>query len=183
MLFRTDTTVLNGDRVFDDLIYYRLQMLTGLRPSELLGLMWSDIQGDILTVQRGINIRGEITQDKNTNAKRGIALSNLAKAAIEGQRAQNLQTLYIFPMKEQHYARRLKKYCLANGITTVTPYQMRHTFVSIAKTLPAGEIKSLVGHSQSMDTFGTYGHAVNGEAQQTASKLDTIFSEILSSGL
>ena len=85
-------------------------------------------------------------------------------------------------MKEQHYARRLKKYCLANGITPVTPYQMRHTFVSIAKTLPAGEIKSLVGHSQSMDTFGTYGHAVNGEAQQTASKLHTVFSEILSSG-
>ena len=86
-------------------------------------------------------------------------------------------------MKEQHYAKRLKKYCAANGITQVTPYEMRHTFVSIAKSLPEGEIKTLVGHSKSMDTFGTYGHAVNGEAQQTASKLDVIFAEILSSGL
>lgn len=184
VLFNTDTTILNGEQVFDDLIYaYRLQVLTGLRPSELLGLMWSDIQGDILTVQRGINIRGEITQGKNINAKRGIALSSLAKAAIEGQRAQNLKALYIFPMKEQHYAKRLKKYCAANGITQVTPYEMRHTFVSIAKSLPEGEVKSLVGHSKSMDTFGTYGHAVNGEAQQTASKLDVIFTEILTSGL
>lgn len=118
------------------LIYaYRLQALTGLRPSELLGL-WNDVQGDIITMQRGITIRGEITQGKNANAKRGIALSGLAKTALEAQRAQNLQSLYVFPIKEQHYARRLKKYCHANWITPVTPYEMRHTFVSIAKSLP-----------------------------------------------
>ena len=37
--------------------------------------------------------------------------------------------------------------------------------------MPAGEVKGLVGHSQSMDTFGIYGHALQGEDAATAGKL------------
>ena len=45
-------------------------------------------------------------------------------------------------------------------------YELRHTFVSVVKTLPAGEVKGLVGHSQDMDTFGVYGHTLTGEAEE-----------------
>ncbi len=47
----------------------------------------------------------------------------------------------------------LRRCCEYNGITVVTPYELRHTFVSIAKSLPAGMVKSIVGHSESMDTL------------------------------
>lgn len=42
---------------------------------------------------------------------------------------------------------------------------------SKVKELPAGEVKGLVGHSQSMDTFGIYGHALQGEDAATSGKL------------
>ena len=61
----------------------------------------------------------------------------------------------------------------------ISPYEMRHTFVSIAKNLSEGQIKPLIGHSRNMDTFGTYGHEINGELQQTAQEIDHLFAEIL----
>ena len=60
---------------------------------------------------------------------------------------------------------------------------MRHTFVSISKQLPEGKVKSLVGHSRNMDTYGIYGHEVNGELERTAKELDEIFNGILTSVL
>ena len=38
----------------------------------------------------------------------------------------------------------LLRCCEYNGITVVTPYEFRHTFVSIAKNLPATTRKALL---------------------------------------
>lgn len=49
-LFQVDTTLYYRKRIQDPYINaYRFQVLTGLRPGELLGLRWADIRGD--TVQ------------------------------------------------------------------------------------------------------------------------------------
>lgn len=37
----------------------------------------------------------------------------------------------------------------------------------------------LVGHSRNMDTFGVYGHQLNGEAEQTAAEIGALFEKIL----
>lgn len=87
---------------------------------------------------------------------------------------------YIFDLPSPTaYRERWQKYCEANNMTKTTPYELRHTFVSVAKTLPAGEVKSLVGHSQSMDTFGVYGHALVGEDARTAEKINGLFERIV----
>ncbi len=62
-----------------------------------------------------------------------------------------------------------------NNIGAVTPYELRHTFVSVMKTLPAGEVKELVGHSMNMDTFGTYAHYLDGNDERTAQSVSTAF--------
>lgn len=36
----------------------------------------------------------------------------------------------------------------------------------------------LVGHSQSMDTFGIYGHALQGEDAATSGKLGALFESL-----
>lgn len=59
--------------------------------------------------------------------------------------------------------------------------QLRHTFVSIASALPEGQLKQIVGHSKNMDTFGVYGHAVNGQAEKIASAIDETFKDVLKS--
>lgn len=51
--------------------------------------------------------------------------------------------------------------------------------MSVVKTLPAGEVKPLVGHSEDMDTFGIYGHALTGDAENTARAVNGVFLRLL----
>ncbi|MGN0707334.1 MAG: hypothetical protein ACI4JC_04975 [Faecalibacterium sp.] len=88
VLFSVDATLYRGKRRPDDFIHaYRFQVLTGLRPGELLGLRWTDIQGDTVNVRRAVNVMGEETQGKNENAVRSFVLSGMARAVLEQQRA------------------------------------------------------------------------------------------------
>ena len=62
-----------------------------------------------------------------------------------------------------------------------TLYSLRHTFVSIISSqthLAEGTIREIVGHSQSMDTFGTYKHAVAGELENAASVINLTFERL-----
>ena len=80
---------------------------------------------------------------------------------------------------EQHYYKRWRTYCAANSLTPCSLYELRHTFVSVVKTLPAGEVKSLVGHSADMDTFGIYAHTLTGDAAHTAQAVNGVFLQVL----
>ena len=70
-------------------------------------------------------------------------------------------------------------FCAANEMEPVSLYELRHTFVSVVKTLPAGEVKPLVGNSQDMDTFGQYSHALTGDAENTARAVNAAFMKLL----
>lgn len=61
----------------------------------------------------------------------------------------------------------------------VTPYELRHTFVSAVKTLPEGYLKRLVGHSKDMDTYGVYSHEMTTDDAETAAMVQDIFKGIL----
>lgn len=180
-LFSIDTTLYRGKRVHDDYIHaYRFEVLTGLRPGELLGLRWADIRGNMVFVSRAINVLGEQTQGKNQNAVRAFVLSDLAHAVLEEQREVTGAGESVFALKsEAYYYKRWQVYCRVNDIPPVSAYEMRHTFVSVAKRLPAGEVKALVGHSQDMDTFGVYSHALTGDAENTAQAVNDTFSQLL----
>lgn len=179
-LLNLDNTTYRGKAMPDELVHlYRLAVLTGLRPGELLGLRWQDVQGDTVTVQGAVNIYGERTRGKNDNAVRRFELSALARQEMDAQRALTGRLEYVAPqIREAHLLRRWRRFCEHNGITPVTLYEMRHTFVSIAQQLPEGQLKALVGHSRSMDTFGVYGHHVDGQDADAAARLNAIFGGI-----
>ena len=48
------------------------------------------------------------------------------------------------------------------------------------QTLPEGLVKAVGGHSRSMDTFGVYGHEVQGDKTLTAQLLQERFTNLLS---
>lgn len=164
-------------------------VLTGLRPSEGLGLRIEDIKGEEAFVRRGINAKGKITEGKNSNAKRIIPLSSMARQIITQTIARNnrknLRTSWIFcdihgdqgnqsTMRNQWLE--LKKERDLKG----TVYSLRHTFISLTKaTLPESVLKGIVGHSASMDTYGVYGHHVEGENRKSAQIIDLTFGEVL----
>ena len=180
-LFSIDTTLYRGKRVHDDFIHaYRFEVLTGLRPGELLGLRWADIKGSTVNLSRAINVKGIETRGKNENAVRSFVLSDVAKAVLEAQRAITGHCKSVFCLEtERRYYKRWKVYCAANDLQPVSLYELRHTFVSVVKTLPAGEVKELVGHSEDMDTFGVYSHALTGEDIATAQAVNAVFLKLL----
>ena len=82
-------------------------------------------------------------------------------------------------MMEKSYRTRWQRYCQANNLPKTSPYELRHTFVSAVQTLPEGAVKSIIGHSKSMDTFGVYGHAIEGLSDTTTHLVEQVFKEIL----
>ena len=180
-LFSIDTTLYRNKRVHDDYINaYRFAVLTGLRPGELLGLRWADIKGSTVNISRAINVKGQETRGKNENACRSFVLPDVAKAVLEAQRAITGHCESVFCLEtERRFYKRWKVYCAANDLQPVSLYELRHSFVSAIKTLPAGEVKALVGHSQDMDTFGQYSHALTGEDVQTAQAVNAVFMKLL----
>lgn len=180
-LFSIDTTLYRNKRVHDDYINaYRFAVLTGLRPGELLGLRWADIKGSTVNISRAINVKGQETRGKNENACRSFVLPDVAKAVLEAQRAITGHCESVFCLEtERRFYKRWKVFCAANDLQPVSLYELRHSFVSAIKTLPAGEVKALVGHSQDMDTFGQYSHALTGEDVQTAQAVNAVFMKLL----
>lgn len=184
ILFSSDLTFYgkSGSKVEPYIHAYRFQVLTVLRPGELLGLKWLDIHEGVLYLQRAINYFGEETRGKNDNAIRSIPLNSIMCRVLQDQKDFLPNTEYIFEniTSETNYLKHWHLYCAYNQIAQTTVYELRHTFVSVVSSaLPEGAVKQLVGHSRNMDTFGIYGHAVNGDAEQTARMLDGRFAALL----
>ena len=56
--------------------YFNILNLTGLRPSECLGLKIQDIKPDVLEIKRGITIHG-LSKLKTKNAVRDLSLIHI----------------------------------------------------------------------------------------------------------
>lgn len=161
--------------------------ITGLRPGEALGLKTEDIYEDHIVIRRAINSRGKITEGKNENAKRMIPIGALASGILRKTIRRNedykLHTRWVFcspdgsrgnqsTMRNQWLE--LKKERELPG----TVYGLRHTFISMVKNvMPEQMIKDIVGHSVSMDTFGTYGHIIDGETKKAAEIIELVFKD------
>lgn len=169
---------------------WRFLILTGLRPGELAGVKRvQDIIGEKLGIKRAYNQHGETTQGKNDNARREQLLSHYAVQVMADQeamlKAYGIISPWAFPapdgsqMETKHLYARWKVYSRQFGITC-SVYEMRHTMISIMKSdMPKALLKRLVGHSNTMDTYGVYGHNVDGDLEHARSILDGVFGTIL----
>lgn len=189
-LFQCDNTVLYGKPTYELFINaYRFEVATGLRPGETIGLKSSDIIGTRINIKRSINRLKKETKGKNQNAVRSFLLTPIALEILERQAKKlaelNIESDYVFPneygeyIPPQRYYRRWVNYRNSAGIAEATPYELRHTFVSIVKQLPEGLLKPLVGHSKDMDTYGTYSHELTGDMEETADFVQKLFSQAL----
>lgn len=170
---------------------WRFLAVTGLRRGELCGLRHEDIDGDIVHIQRSINEQYEETRGKNDNANRWFVLPEVAKKILADQLSMQKQlgiiSPWVFPdeLGQRTDPRRMygmwRTYKTQHGIKS-TLHELRHTFVSAVKNdLSLPQLKAIVGHSDTMDTFGVYGHEMDGELRDTAQVVDQVFSRILKS--
>mgnify|MGYP003290392645 CR=1 FL=1 len=174
----------------DDIFYinlWRLMLVTGMRPGEALGLKWSDVLDNRIIIQRSVNRDSDITPGKNKNARRIIPMNEILSKILADQKEKTAKykSEWIFCNQSGAMASQNAIYSsIENNKNrlgfTFSPYSLRHTFVSMVKNdIPEQMIKSIVGHSVSMDTFGTYGHEIQGEAEQASAKISMIFNSVI----
>lgn len=165
---------------------FRFGCVTGLRTGEILGIKTSDIKNGILTINRSINVRNEITPGKTDNARRQLYLNKIARRIIDENIKRNtqLKTDWIFcsksggPLSQSTLRNNWIRIAAERGLPG-SIYSLRHTFISLMKNeMPESMLKTIVGHGAKMDTYGIYGHIVDGELQKAAKIIDVNFKEL-----
>lgn len=112
-------------------------LYTGMRIGEINGLMWQDIDGDLLHIRRTIALI-----DQNTWGVKDCPKSGKERTiAISPRLAEMLQklphtSLFVFPMNDGSYMNdnnftwRYKQFLKAAGIPYLSPHKCRHTYAT-----------------------------------------------------
>lgn len=189
-LFRDPTYMRYGKPYEAHYIHaWRFIVATGLRRGELCGLKKEDIERGMLTIRRSINNDREITTGKNRNARRTIELTPIAQRILDDQTAMLMRkgiiSPWVFPDPRGEMPTPNNVYDQwvtwrnQHGVKS-SLHELRHTFISLNKAdLPLELMKSVVGHSSSMDTFGVYGHEIDGDRHRAAKIINAVFESVL----
>ncbi len=200
--------LLNGAR-FDELkgIYYSFPFLTGVRPSEQLGLFWEDIDfaTSLISIKRVQQIDGTMCEVTKTAAGlRDIPIAPLLRDMLQRWRTicpvRPGLPARVFPsLGSTHLKRRrLNGWALSyvnflnnywrpafarHGLPYVTPHSARHSFISTlqASGTEIGLAAKLAGHADPAVTLSHYTQAVRGGAAAIAA-LEKMYVGVNASG-
>lgn len=159
--------------------------LTGMRPSEQLGLMWDDVDLEqrFIAVRRVREVRGGIVHDTKTAAGfRRVPICDTLYALLEAWSASwgREPGTYVFrcrggsrhePGKAMIYSNFLRTYWRpyleSVGVPVVPPHSGRHWFISTLQALgvEVGLVAKIVGHSNPAITLSRYTQAVRSDMQ------------------
>ena len=189
-VFEVDGFEVRGRFYKSHYIYlWRFLLITGMRPGEAIGLRHEDIKDGMVHIRHSINVHDEVTDGKNKNSRRSFLLSDMAKEIRADQRdhlkAQGIISPWVFPATDGAPAaepsayRAWQSYCEKVGIPKVSLYEMRHTFASNNYGMPEPLIKALMGHSTSMDTWGQYGHKIDGQDEAAVAYVNDTLAILL----
>lgn len=168
---------------------FRFQVVTGLRPGELIGLEIEHYDGSKVIIRQSINRLNELTDGKTPAARRALLLPPLGIKILDDQALMlaeaGVKSNYIFPLEDGSPATQRKyytawdRYKTYHGLSDVSPYELRHTFVSINKTMPTTLKKMIVGHTEDMDTDEVYSHEMDGDLELAANYISAAFERLL----
>lgn len=173
--------------------FFSLLLSTGLRPSEALGLYWTDVDlaRGTVTIRRGLRrLKGKwvLEEPKTPNARRTIplplSLTALLSEHLTRQREVGFDGPLVFtspvgaPKHEDgivkdYFKPLLKKAGLPNSVRL---YDLRHTHATLL--LLAGVhpkvVSERLGHSNITITLNTYSHVLPNMQQAAADKLEAM---------
>ncbi|MDY2951183.1 MAG: tyrosine-type recombinase/integrase, partial [Eubacteriales bacterium] len=142
-----------------------------------------------LCVRRSVTQNCEITQGKTRAAQRTMVITDHAQKILDDQaamlRAAGIVSPWLFPGSDGSMSdprlmyKRWEVYRRQHNIT-VSLHELRHTHISLMQdAVPANALKRMVGHTKNMDTFGVYGHEVDGDAEKAAQIIDGVFDNLI----
>ena len=160
---------------------YYLDLATGLRRGELLGLKWEDIdlQNGIIHVRRQVaRVDGEVKELplKTKNSYRNISISQDAVAMLTEMEAHRSSD-YVFPastggpISPDSVNNMLHRVLKRAGLPSIRFHDLRHTFATLAlqNGVDIKTVSGMLGHFSAGFTLDTYAH-VTTSAQKEAAK-------------
>ena len=161
---------------------YYIELATGLRRGELLGLKWEDLdlEQGTLRVQRQVSrINGEVVEAplKTKNSYRTISLGTDAVGILKEQRKKCGSSEYVFPsptggpISPDSVIQMLHRVLKRAGLPKVRFHDLRHTFATVAlqNGVDIKTVSGMLGHYSAGFTLDTYAH-VTTQAQREAAK-------------
>ena len=169
---------------------YYLDLATGLRRGELLGLKWTDIDLDrgVLKIQRAISRQnGKVVEAPLKTKKR------LPHTAVVGRRDRRSKgteknkvgsSEWVFPsptggpMSPDSVLHMLHRVLKRAGLPRIRFHDLRHTFATMAlqNGVDVKTVSSMLGHYSAGFTLDTYAHVTTDAQLKAAQTMGSILS-------
>ena len=159
---------------------YYIELATGLRRGELLGLKWEDVDltAGIIRVHRQIaRVNGEIVEAplKTKNSYRAVSISPQAIRVLKEQKTKTNDE-YVFPspnggpISPDSVNNMLKRVLERAGIPKVRFHDLRHTFATLAlqNGVDIKTVSGMLGHFSAGFTLDTYAHVTTAAQKEAA---------------
>ncbi len=167
---------------------YYIELATGLRRGELLGLKWedTDMQQGIIRVRRQVaRIDGKIVEAplKTKNSYRTVTISPQAIEVLKQQKAK-ANDQYVFPspnggpISPDSVNNMLKRVLKRAGIPKVRFHDLRHTFATLAlqNGVDIKTVSGMLGHFSAGFTLDTYAHVTTSAQKEAAETIGNILA-------
>ena len=163
-----------------------IELATGLRRGELLGLKWQDIdwKNGIIKVRRQVaRVDGAIVEAplKTKNSYRAVTISQQAIEVLKTQKAKTNDE-YVFPspnggpISPDSVNNMLKRVLARAGIPKVRFHDLRHTFATIAlqNGVDIKTVSGMLGHFSAGFTLDTYAHVTTAAQKEAAETMGNV---------
>ena len=150
---------------------YYVELATGLRRGELLGLKWDDIdleKGDLRVKRQIARINGEIVEAplKTKTAYRTLPLAEDTIAVLKEQKKKVGSSHWVFPsptggpISPDSVLHMLHRVLKRAGLPKVRFHDLRHTFATLAlqNGVDIKTVSGMLGHFSAGFTLDTYAH-------------------------
>ena len=171
---------------------YYIELATGLRRGELLGLKWEDLdlEQGTLRVQRQVSrINGEVVEAplKTKNSYRTISLGADAVGILNEQRKKCCGSEYVFPsptggpISPDSVIQMLHRVLKRAGLPKVRFHDLRHTFATVAlqNGVDIKTVSGMLGHYSAGFTLDTYAHVTTAAQREAANTMSSVLSSAI----
>ena len=168
---------------------YYIDLATGLRRGELLGLKWEDIDfsTQTLRVRRQVGrINGEVREAplKTKNAYRTISLGTDAVGVLKQQREKQPSSSYVFPgptggpIAPDSVLHMLHRVLDRAGLPEIRFHDLRHTFATLAlqNGVDVKTVSGMLGHFSAGFTLDTYAHVTTAAQKKAAETMGEVLA-------
>ena len=168
---------------------YYLELATGLRRGELLGLKWEviDLERGDLRVRRQIaRINGEVVEAplKTKNAYRTLPLAEDTVSILLEQKKKVAGSPWVFPsstggpISPDSVLHMLHRVLKRAGLPRIRFHDLRHTFATLAlqNGVDVKTVSGMLGHFSAGFTLDTYAHVTTASQRQAAKTMGSVLS-------